>query len=98
MEEGAVQNRRGQSLQSSARWSVQCVFAGDHARTMGAAGVLEAMGLPAPLADVRLWHMALADFGARQVNPGVTHIALDHGSAGEGLQAKTRHQVPRVII
>lgn len=74
------------------------MFAGDRARTVGAAAVLEAVGLPAPLADVRLRHVALADLGAREVDPGVTLVALDHGSAGEGLHAETRHQVPGVVI
>lgn len=74
------------------------MFAGDRARAVGAAGVLEAVGLPAPLADVRLRHVALADFGAGQVDPGVTLVAFDHGPAGEGLHAETRHQVPGVVI
>lgn len=74
------------------------MFAGDRARTVRTAGVLEAVGLPAPLADVRLRDVALADFGARQVDPGMTLVALDHSSAGERLHAETRHQVPRVVI
>lgn len=74
------------------------MFAGDRARTVGAAGVLEAVGLPAPLADVRLWHVALPYLGARQVDPGVALVALDHGSASEGLHAEARHQVPGVVV
>ena len=52
----------------------------------------------AALAHVGLGHMALADLGARKVDPGVAGVALDHGPAGERLHAETRHQVPRVVI
>lgn len=58
---------------------------------MGATGVLESVCLSAPLADISLWHVALADFGARQVDPGVALVTLDHGAASERLHAETRH-------
>lgn len=65
---------------------------------MGAPGVWGSVCLSAPLAHVRLRDVTLADFGAGQVDPGVTLVAFDHGSAREWLHAKTRHQVPRVVI
>lgn len=65
---------------------------------MGAAGVRGSVRLSAALAHICLWHVALADLGARQVDPSVTLVTLDHGPAGERLHAETRHQVPRVIV
>ena len=65
---------------------------------MGAPRVQRAVRVPAALTHVRLGHVALADLGTGQVDPGVARVALDHGSAGEGLHAEAGDQVPRVVV
>ena len=78
--------------------SVQQMLAGGYSWAVGAAGVRGSVWLSAALAHICLWHVALADLGAWQVNPGVTLVTLDHGSTCERLPAETRHQVPRIVI
>lgn len=77
------------------------MFTRTDARAVGATGVGSggrSVVFSAALAHVRFGHVALADLGARQVDPGVAVVALDHGTAGEWLHAETRHQVPRVVV
>lgn len=76
--------------------SVQEVFPRAHAGTVRAPDV--ELRVFALLADERLWDVGLADFGTRQVDPGVALVALDHCSASERFHAETRHQIPGVVV
>lgn len=74
------------------------MFARAYTRAVGAAGVWSSMCVSAALAHIYLWHVALADLSAWQVDPGVTLVALNHGSARKRFHAETCHQVPRIVI